>query len=169
MTAPDDFRLRAVVEADLELLVRWMNDPEVDRFWELAGPRQRTVDHLAEQRALGHSESYIGEIADVPMSYWELYRADLDRLAQYYSALPYDGGVHLLLGPAAARGRGRGATLLAAVAEQMFDGDLRMSRIVAEPDVRNVRSIRAFERAGFTRSADIDLPEKRAALMVRER
>jgi RimJ/RimL family protein N-acetyltransferase len=103
------------------------------------------------------------------MSYWELYRADQDRLAQYYSASSHDGGIHLLLGPATSRGQGLGATLLAAVAERMFAGDPEMSRIVAEPDVRNTRSIRAFERAGFLRSADIDLPEKRAALMVRER
>lgn len=41
--------------------------------------------------------------------------------------------------------------------------------MVAEPDVRNLRSIRAFERAGFTRAAELDLPDKRAALMVRDR
>ena len=42
------------------------------------------------------------------------------------------------------------------------------SRVVAEPDVRNTASLRAFERAGFRRTHDIELPEKRAALMVRD-
>ncbi|GAA1708157.1 GNAT family N-acetyltransferase [Fodinicola feengrottensis] len=165
----DDFQLREITEADTDLLVGWMNDPEVDRFWELAGPPERTVAHLATQVALGHTTSYIGEIAGEPMSYWELYRADQDRLGQFYPALPHDGGIHLLLGPATARGRGLAAVLIGAVADRMFAGDAEMSRIVAEPDVRNVRSIRAFERAGFSRTTDIVLPEKRAALMVRER
>ncbi|MGV9572720.1 GNAT family N-acetyltransferase, partial [Streptomyces nigra] len=30
-----------------------------------------------------------------PMSYWEIYRADLDPLARHYPARPHDIGVHL--------------------------------------------------------------------------
>jgi RimJ/RimL family protein N-acetyltransferase len=41
--------------------------------------------------------------------------------------------------------------------------------VVAEPDVRNIPSVRAFLRAGFRYDQDLDLPAKRAALMVRHR
>jgi RimJ/RimL family protein N-acetyltransferase len=41
--------------------------------------------------------------------------------------------------------------------------------VVAEPDVRNIPSVRAFLRAGFRHDQDLDLPAKRAALMVRDR
>lgn len=163
------FALRPINEADTDLVVAWMNDPDVDQFWELAGPRERTVEHLTGPAALPHTSSYIGEFDGTPMSYWELYRADQDRLAQYYPAVAYDGGIHLLLGPADFRGRGLGAELLRQVADQLLADEPRMTRVVAEPDVRNARSIRAFERAGFHRAADIELPEKRAALMVRDR
>ncbi len=47
------------------------------------------------------------------MSYWELYRADLDPLAQFYAARHHDAGIHLLLGPAQCRGRGLAADLCA--------------------------------------------------------
>jgi acetyl CoA:N6-hydroxylysine acetyl transferase len=42
-------------------------------------------------------------------------------------------------------------------------------RVVAEPDVRNLRMIHVFEQCGFRRAGELDLPDKRAALMIHER
>jgi len=164
-----EFALRRVVVRDVDLVSVWMNDPEVDRFWELAGPRQRTADHVAEQLSSMHSTAYLGLLDGVPMSYWELYWADLDPLAAHYPACPYDGGVHLLLGPSTCRGRGLGAILLTDVVDRVLTSGSQVSRLVAEPDVRNERSVRVFERAGFRRDREIDLPDKRAALMIKAR
>ncbi|MFF2547527.1 GNAT family N-acetyltransferase [Kitasatospora sp. NPDC058063] len=169
-TPAGEFRLGPVLlPADLALLTGWMNDPEVDAFWELAGPPEVTERHVrAQQDGDGRSLPCLGLLDGEPMSYWEVYRADLDPLAAHYPARPYDTGVHLLLGPAASRGRGLGAVLLAALAELILRGNPRCERVVAEPDVRNRRSVRAFERAGFRAAAELDLPGKRAALMVRD-
>jgi RimJ/RimL family protein N-acetyltransferase len=159
--------LRPVTGADLPLLTGWMNDPAVDAFWELAGPPERTAAHVLPQLAPGGpSRPYLGELAGEPVSYWEVYRADRDRLAGYYPARPGDLGVHLLLGPPAARGRGLGAVLIDAVAGALLR---ECERVVAEPDVRNTASVRSFVRAGFRAEREIRLPEKRAALMVRGR
>ncbi|MFE3878336.1 GNAT family N-acetyltransferase [Kitasatospora sp. NPDC059146] len=165
------FRLRPVRLPDhLELLTGWMNDPEVDAFWELAGPPAVTERHVrAQLDGDGSSLPCLGLLDGTPMSYWEVYRADLDPLAGHYPARPHDTGVHLLLGPAASRGRGLGAQLLAAVAALVLRHRPDCQRVVAEPDVRNRRSVRAFERAGFRAAAELDLPDKRAALMVRDR
>jgi acetyl CoA:N6-hydroxylysine acetyl transferase len=152
---------------DVELLHGWMNDPAVARFWELDGPISRLVAHLDEQFTGTHSRPYLGLVADEPMSYWELYRAQDDRLADYYDAWPGDAGLHLLLGPARFRGIGLGRRLIEAVSRWQLEAP-ETSRVVAEPDVRNTASLRAFEQAGFRRTHDIDLPEKRAALMVRD-
>ncbi|MEV6972826.1 GNAT family N-acetyltransferase [Kitasatospora sp. NPDC093806] len=195
-TAAGEFRLRAVrLPADLGLLADWMNDPEVAAFWELAGPPAVTERHLRAQldgvRPGGagpegagpegagpdgtgpegdrHSLPCLGLLDAVPMSYWEVYRADLDPLAAHYRARPHDTGLHLLLGPAGSRGRGLGATLLAALADRVLRERPHCQRVVAEPDVRNRRSVRAFERAGFRLAAVLDLPAKRAALMIRDR
>jgi RimJ/RimL family protein N-acetyltransferase len=43
------------------------------------------------------------------------------------------------------------------------------TRVVAEPDVENTPSVRAFAAAGFVQQGEIQLPEKTAALMVRTR
>ncbi|MBO1413993.1 acetyltransferase [Streptomyces sp. FH025] len=170
-TPAGEFRLNPVrLPADLELLAGWMNDPEVDEFWELAGPPAVTERHVrAQLDGDGRSVPCLGLLDGAPMSYWEVYRADLDPLARHYPARPHDTGVHLLLGPAASRGRGLGAVLLAALADLILGQYGHCGRIVAEPDVRNRRSVRAFERAGFRAAAELDLPGKRAALMIRDR
>jgi RimJ/RimL family protein N-acetyltransferase len=40
-------------------------------------------------------------------------------------------------------------------------------RLVAEPDERNLASVRAFAGAGFTAEGTIELPDKCATLMLR--
>jgi RimJ/RimL family protein N-acetyltransferase len=164
------FTLRAVdPAADTKLVHAWMNDPEVAAFWELAQPEERIAAYLREQLGSAHSTPYVGCVDGTPMSYWEVYRADLDPLRHHYPARTRDAGVHLLLGPSAYRGRGLGAVLLRTVSDWLLRTDPYAERVVAEPDIRNERSVRAFERAGFRLLRQIDLPTKKAAFMVRER
>lgn len=165
------FALRRVdPRRDLDLLHDWMNDPQVAEFWELDGPRERTEQHLLEQNTLDYSAAYLGLLDGVPMSYWEVYRADLDPLlAGRYPAVAHDCGLHLLIGPSGLRGRGIGSVLLREMAERCLAADPRATRVLAEPDIRNTPSVRAFIRAGFRQLAVIQLTGKRAALMVRPR
>jgi len=171
VTSVGAFQLVPVrVERDLALISRWMNDPAVAEFWELAGPRTVTEDHLRTQlTGDGRSVPCLGVLEGTPMSYWEIYRADLDPLARHYPARPHDTGIHVLIGTVADRGRGLGSTLLRAVADLALDRRPACARVVAEPDLRNTPSVAAFLSAGFRFSAEVDLPAKRAALMVRDR
>lgn len=156
--------------ADLDVVHGWMNDPAVARFWGLDGSADRTARHLAEQADLDYSAAYLGLLDGVPMSYWEIYRADLDPLLEgRYPAARNDAGVHLLIGPAHLRGRGLGPVLLREAAARALAADPYATRVIAEPDVRNAASIAVFERAGFRRLADVELAGKTAALMAKPR
>lgn len=158
------------MDRDLRLITAWMNDPAVAAFWELAGPDRVTAAHLRPQlEGDGRSVPCLGVLDGVPMSYWEIYRADLDPIARHCRARPHDTGLHLLIGGVPDRGRGLGTALLRAVADLVLDRRPRCGRVLAEPDVRNVASVAAFLSAGFRLSAEVDLPGKRAALMVRDR
>lgn len=67
------------LERDLAVISRWMNDPAVAAFWELAGAETVTAAHLMPQlEGDGRSIPCLGVLSGVPMSYWEIYRADLD-------------------------------------------------------------------------------------------
>ncbi|MEU9297047.1 GNAT family N-acetyltransferase [Streptomyces sp. NPDC048266] len=170
-TPAGTFRLVPVrLERDLPLLTRWMNDPAVAAFWELAGPEAVTAEHLLAQiEGDGRSVPCLGVLDSTPMSYFEIYRADLDPLARHYPARPHDTGIHLLIGGITDRGRGMGSTLLRAVADLVLDHRPRCTRVVAEPDIRNTPSVSAFLSGGFRYAAEVDLPDKRAALMMRDR
>ncbi|MFI9808093.1 GNAT family N-acetyltransferase [Streptomyces sp. NPDC052301] len=158
------------LDHDLPLVHRWMNDPAVAEFWELAGPPDRTEEHLrAQLHGDGRSVPCLGVLDGTPMSYWEIYRADLDPLARRYPARPHDTGVHFLVGDAANRGRGLGTALLRAVTDLILDRRPACAHVVAEPDARNTPSVAAFLSAGFRLAAEVDLPGKRAALMIRDR
>ncbi|MGH3312178.1 MAG: GNAT family N-acetyltransferase [Streptomyces sp.] len=158
------------IERDVRLIAAWMNDPAVAAFWELAGPEEVTAAHVRTQLdGDGRSVPCLGVLDGVPMSYWEIYRADLDPIARYCRARPHDTGLHLLIGGVPDRGRGVGTALLRAVADLVLDQRPRCGRVLAEPDLRNIPSVAAFLSAGFRLSAEVDLPGKRAALMVRDR
>ncbi|MFG2333491.1 GNAT family N-acetyltransferase [Streptomyces sp. NPDC048604] len=170
-TPAGSFRLVPVrLDRDLGTVAGWMNDPAVDAFWALAGPESVTADHLrAQLGGDGRSVPCLGVLDGTPMSYFELYRADLDPLARHYPARPHDTGVHLLIGGGRDRGRGLGTVLLRAVADLVLDHRPRCGRVVAEPDIRNTPSVSAFLSSGFRYAAELELPDKRAALMVRDR
>ncbi|MFE9771589.1 GNAT family N-acetyltransferase [Streptomyces sp. NPDC005931] len=170
-TPVGEFQLVPVrVERDLPLVSRWMNDPAVADFWELSGPPSVTQEHLRAQLAGdGRSVPCLGLLDDTPMSYWEVYRADLDPLARHCPVRPHDTGIHVLIGDVADRGQGLGGILLRAVADLVLDNRPACARVIAEPDLRNIPSLAAFLTAGFRVSAELDLPDKRAALMVRDR
>ena len=51
-------------------------------------------------------------------------------------------------------------------AEGLLAAEPRCTRVVAEPDIRNAPSLRAFTAAGFRTVGDISLPDKTAALLV---
>lgn len=170
-TGVGTFRLVPVQpDRDLRLITHWMNDPAVAEFWELDGPADVTGRHLrAQLDGDGRSVPCLGVLDDTPMSYWEIYRADLDPVARYYPARPHDTGVHLLIGAVADRARGLGAALLRTVADQILDHRPACARVVGEPDLRNTPSVAAFLAAGFRLSAEVELPAKRAAVMIRDR
>ncbi|HEY3505026.1 MAG TPA: GNAT family N-acetyltransferase [Actinocatenispora sp.] len=156
-------------DADLDLVHAWMHRPHVVPFWQQDWPAERLRGYLADQLAGDTSRPYVGLLAGVPVSYWEIYRPVAEPVGAAYPAVDSDLGVHVLIADAAMTGRRLGRLLLRAVRDALLDKGSDCSRVVAEPDVRNVASVRAFAAAGFRRHADITLPDKTAALMVAEK
>ena len=166
-TSAGRFTLTPVkIDRDLPLIQSWMNDPDVARYWELEGPPERTTEHVRTQIESPHTQPLLARLSGRAIGYWEMYQAADDPLAAYYASEPDDLGVHLLIGESDCRGIGLGGVLLRALADAVQREKPR--RVVAEPDERNIASVRAFTAAGFTAAATLDLPEKRATLMIRE-
>ena len=154
---------------DLDLVHRWMNTPHVAAGWNQDWPRRRWAEELAGQLAGERSRPCMVSRDGAPFAYVELYRVIRDRLATYYPVRPYDLGLHLAIGAPDDTGRGWGSELIRAIADGLFTAEQECSRVMAEPNVDNIRSVRAFQRAGFRPAGHITLPHKTAVLLVRSR
>ncbi|EQD86573.1 siderophore biosynthesis protein [Saccharopolyspora erythraea D] len=151
---------------DVALVHRWMNTPHVAHHWNQAWPLERWREELAHQLGGEHSLPCVVGHEGREVAYLELYRVTRDKLAGCYPYGPHDLGVHIAIGEREVLGRGFGSSLLRAVAGALLDADPRCARVVAEPNVHNEASVRAFAKAGFVREREIGLPAKNSALMV---
>lgn len=167
--APWRIRVAEPDGQDLDLVHRWMLAPHVAAFWHQAWTRDRWAEELRRQLAGEHSLPCLLESDGETVAYLEIYRVALDALGSRYPVLPGDLGVHVAIGDLAWTGRGVGTALLRAVADGLLAADLACTRVVAEPDIANEPSVRAFARAGFQHVGEVDLEWKKAALMVRAR
>jgi RimJ/RimL family protein N-acetyltransferase len=161
---------QAALERDLGRLHAWLSSDHVKPYWRLDEPLPRFRDSLVAKLQDDHLTPYVGCLDHVPMSYWECYWAADDDVANHYDADPNDRGVHLLIGPEEYLEQGYAAPLMRAVIAMLFRRP-ETDRIVAEPDVRNHRVHRVFERCGFEPRTEFRFYErdKDALLMVCER
>lgn len=160
----------ATRERDLGRLHAWLGYDHVKPYWQLDLPPAEFRERFAEKLADDHLDPYVGCLDHVPMSYWECYRAADDDVANHYDADDADRGVHLLVGPPEYLGRGYALPLLRTVVAMQFE-NADAERVIAEPDARNDRAIRVFERCGFEPEREFHFEEagKDAVLMVCER
>ena len=163
------FDLRPAVPADAARIALWMAQPHIQRWWQQDWSVERWAQELSTQTAGEHSIPCVAAVDSQDFGYVEVYRVRHDRLAEYYASHDHDWGVHVAIGDVTRVGRGLGRQLLRALADALLRADPQCERVVAEPDIDNTPSVRAFAAAGFVQQGELQLPEKTALLMVRTR
>jgi RimJ/RimL family protein N-acetyltransferase len=152
-------------EVHLNLVHGWMNEPHVAPWWGVAGAPSEVRDYLTAQVALAHLEPWIAYADGVPFAYVETYRAAEDLLAAFYDARGSDRGWHLLVA-ASHVGSGVPRELGRFVIDRLLEEG---SRVLCEPDERNARMLAFCRALGGEVRETLELPDKRAALIVWER
>jgi RimJ/RimL family protein N-acetyltransferase len=163
------FDLRPAGPEDAARIAFWMAQPHIQRWWQQDWSEERWAQELSSQAAGEHSIPCMAAVDSEDFGYVELYRVRHDRLAEYYPSDEHDWGVHVAIGEVTRIGRGLGRRLLRALADALLGTDPDCRRVVAEPDIDNTQSVRAFTAAGFVSQGELQLPEKTALLMVRTR
>lgn len=77
-------------------------------------------------------------------------------------------GIDQFLANAGDLGRGLGSLMVRTFVDMLFM-DPAVTRVQTDPSPQNHRAIRAYEKAGFSAVGEIDTPDGRALLMIRER
>jgi lysine N-acyltransferase len=166
---PAPWNVRAVepVGPELDRVVEWMARPHVVGWWHQDWPADVWSAEVARQLADDHSRPWTVYRSGEPVAYLETYRVARDLLARHLPVHSHDLGVHLAIGEPARTGRGLGRAVLAAVADGLGVADPACRRVFGDPASDHDGARRAFAAAGFALVAEVDLPHKRAALMVR--
>jgi RimJ/RimL family protein N-acetyltransferase len=177
---------RPLARADRTRLRDWLNQPHVYAWWgvpsgvpdSIGGPGAdaATLEQVdAEYRdsfdGTGTDHRCVIEADGQPVGMIQWYR--LSDEPEYAAAIgePHGAGMDLLLGDPDRIGRGLGPRVIDAFVTGIVFAEPGVERCVAGPDVRNVRSVRAFARAGFSWARDAlvagePAPER---IMVRDR
>lgn len=154
-------------ERDLALVVGWMNEPHVARWWEQAWSVRRWRVELHRQVAGPHTLACLLTVDDVDVAYLELYRASEDVIAPHYPVGADDVGMHIAIGATDRTGQGLGTRLISEVSTALLR-EHQWRRVVAEPEAANTPSVRAFAAAGFVASGAITIADRDRVLMIRE-
>jgi acetyl CoA:N6-hydroxylysine acetyl transferase len=159
----------ADVALDGERFTRWMNNPRVNAFWEMAGPQAEQENYLRRQLDSTYCYPVIGCFDDQPFGYFELYWAPEDRIGRHYRWQPFDRGLHMLVGEENWRGAQYIRSWLRGLSHYLYLDEPRTTRIVAEPRFDNQRLFRHLASAGFDTVKEFDFPHKRSRLIMSQR
>jgi aminoglycoside 6'-N-acetyltransferase len=156
------YAFRPLAVADLPMIRRWLETPEVVRWW---GDPAEQYELVRGDLTHPDMDQFIVSLDSRPFAYIQCYA--LSTWNQGFGEQPpATRGIDQFIGEDDMIGRGHGSTFI----RQFVDDRLRagIPRIVTDPDPVNVRAVRACEKAGFARERMVDTPDGPALLMVRE-
>ena len=154
------------VDRDLPLVHRWMNDPDVNHFWQEAGDEARHRAYLAGVAGDPHTLALIGSFDHEPFGYFEVYWAKENRIAPFYDADDFDRGWHVLIGEPSFRGKDFATAWLTSISHYLFLSDPRTRRVVGEPRADHAQQLRNLDKSGYAKVKEFDFPHKRAMLVM---
>jgi aminoglycoside 6'-N-acetyltransferase len=177
---------RRLSRADLGLLTIWLNTPHVYAWWGetsgsgfLGGPDDTAATlemveavYGAAIDGYGSTEHHVIQTDGEPIGMIQWYRLadEPGYAAEIGESADGTAGVDVLIGNPDAVGRGVGPLVIAAFVRSVVLAAPGVRRVVAGPDARNARSVRAFEKAGFrpVRDAPVDRGHHTERVMVRD-
>jgi penicillin amidase len=146
--------------ADAALLHGWVSQ-ERARFWGMVGKSLEEVEEIyAWIQDQPHLAAYLVSHDGHPLALLQTYDPAVDDIGRHYDRRPGDVGVHLFLADDPQRA-GLTRPMLTWMLAWVLS-DERHQRIVAEPDVRNAKSVALFEALGAELGPLVELPDKAA-------
>lgn len=143
---------RPLAQADFPLLQRWLAAPHVNMWWreslDLAG-----ISAKFGPRVDGTEPTYVFviEYSGKSIGWIQWYRwDDYSEHARQLGVNIGTAGIDLAIAELDMVGVGLGPLAILKFLEQFIFIDRNISSVVADPEVSNYRSLRAFQKAGFT-------------------
>ena len=166
--ATDSITFRRLSRPDFPLLEQWLKKPHVLRWW------REPLDGAALEAKYGPRIDgieptfvFVIEYDGRPVGWIQWYRwADYELHARKIGAAFSDAGIDLAIGALDMIGRGLGPVVLKSFIDQIVFADSSITAVVSDPEASNVRSRRAFEKAGFESGAVVVLDGEREPRVI---
>lgn len=165
----DGFDFRPLVEADLPMLAGWLARPHVAQWWAPHEARPTVAelreDFLSPAALAAAVWPHIAWLAGEPVAFIQCYRA-MGSGDGWWEEVHDPGvfGIDQFLADGQRLGRGLGTRLVRAFVARLFAGP-EVTLVQTDPDPRNARAIRCYEKAGFEAQGEIVTPDGPALLM----
>ena len=160
MAAPA-YVLRPMTAADLPLVRRWLIEPHVAEWWH----DPETFEFVSGDLDHVDVAQFIVTLDQRPFAYLQCYR--MSEWHDGFGAQPAGTrGIDQFIGEPDMVGRGHGSAFIRAFIEGLFRNGV--PRVVIDPRPTNPRAIRSYEKAGCRRVGEVDTPDGRALLMMRD-
>ena len=154
---------RPLRREDVPLVFAWRQRPHVRRWWSaVATLAEAEAKYLPRIAGRDPTRVYLIVLDDRPIGMIQTYLVDDDPDSWPFELAPGTAGVDLFIGEADLIGRGLGSEVIRTFVAEVVFARTAVTACIADPDVRNVGSIRAFEKAGFLRVRVFELPDAEA-------
>jgi RimJ/RimL family protein N-acetyltransferase len=172
LDAPDltggALRLRSLRPSDLPDLQRWLAEPHVQAWWrepvDLESVRRRFLPGMQGTEPISR---LILEWEGRSIGWIQWYRwRDYPAHAAQIGAEPTTTGLDLAIGEPTLTGRGIGRRAIGLLLREVILRDPGVTACVCDPEEANARSVRCFERAGFTLAAQVHVSGESSARRV---
>jgi aminoglycoside 6'-N-acetyltransferase len=137
---------RGLTEGDLPLIRRWADGAHWLEWW---GDAESTVAEIRAALDDDATEPMVALLGNRPVAYVQTYDPHMED-GHPYQDQPFGTlGLDISIGNESDLGHGLGSAIVEALAGMLFAEGA--PRLIIDPDPANLRAIRAYEKAGFTR------------------
>jgi RimJ/RimL family protein N-acetyltransferase len=137
-------RFRPLAEADLPMLLDWLQRPHVKEWWDDGDDTLEKV--VAHYGARDGTKRFVAERAGAPIGYFQYYRKGAGEI-----------GCDQFLADPEHLSRGIGSECLSAFVNLIAAAGAPLT-VLVDPHPANVRAIRCYEKCGFLRDAERSTP-----------
>lgn len=141
---PSRYVFRSVEEDDLPLIAAWLAEPHAAEWWDGV---DNSIAEIREAMGSVSTEPLIAELGGRPIAYLQSYDPHLEDDHPYQDQPFGTLGIDVTIGPPELLGIGHGSAIVRQFVEELFAEGT--PRVIIDPDPRNVRAVRAYEKAGF--------------------
>lgn len=159
-----EFEFIPLKEEHIPLMRRWLKEPHVAEFWQESEDENEFREKFLHKLLQRGVSPFIIEIDGKPIGYIQHYEADKVGGGWWPDAKSGTFGIDQFIGESEFVGRGVGTEVIKHFTNQLFK-NRSVLEVITDPDPRNARTIRAYEKVGFKKVAEVTTPGGAAILM----